>query len=92
MKRSRLKNNCNSNRKYEAWCRKYEALFIKQWNLCLTLLRKTEKQHLGRLDMQDIHGKETFLKTLRPYFSDKGNKSSKITLIENNTVTDETVL
>lgn len=42
--------------------------------------------------MQDIHDKETFLKTLRPYFSDKGNKSSKITLIENNTVTDETVL
>ena len=67
-------------------------VYKKQWNLCLTLLRKTEKQHLGRLDMQDIHDKETFLKTLRPYFSDKGNKSSKITLIGNNTVTDETVL
>ena len=33
---------------------------------------------------------ETFWKTVRPYFSDKGKESSKISLVENNiAITDE---
>ena len=34
----------------------------------------------------EIGDNKTFWKTVRPYFSDKYNKSSKITLFENNIV------
>ena len=58
----------------------------KQRNYCLSLLRKTKKAYFEKLNIKEIGDNKTFWKTVRPYFSDKDNKSSKITLVENNIV------
>ena len=81
MKRSQLKNKYNKKRNYENW-----SLYKKQRNYCLSLLRKTKKAYFEKLNIKEIGDNKTFWKTVRPYFSDKDNKSSKITLVENNIV------
>ena len=81
MKRSKLKNKYNKKRNYENW-----SLYKKQRNYCLSLLRKTKKAYFKKLNIKEIGDNKTFQKTVQPYFSDKDNKSSKITLAENNIV------
>ena len=81
MKRSKLKNKYNKKRNYENW-----SLYKKQRNYCLSLLRKTKKAYFKKLNIKEIGDNKTFQKTVQPYFSDKDNKSSKITLVENNVV------
>ena len=49
-------------------------------------MRKTKKAYFEKLSIKEISDNKTFWKTIRPYFSDKNNKSSKITLVENNIV------
>ena len=49
-------------------------------------MRKTKKAHFEKLKIQEIGDNKTFWKAVQPYFSDKDNKSSKITLVENNIV------
>ena len=81
MNRSKLKNKYNKKRNYESW-----SLYKKQRNCCLSLLRKTKKAYFEKLNIKEIGDNKTFWKTVRPYFSDKDNKSSKATLVENNIV------
>ena len=81
MKRSKLKNKYDKKRNYENW-----SLYKKQRNYCLSLLRKTKKAYFEKLNIKEIGDNKTFWETVRPYFSDKDNKSSKITLVENNIV------
>ena len=81
MKRSKLKNKYDKKRNYENW-----SLYKKQRNYCLSLLRKTKKAYFEKLNIKEIGDNKTFWKTTWPYFSDKDNKSSKITLVENNIV------
>ena len=81
MKRPKLKNKYNKKRNYENW-----SLYKKQRNYCLSLLRKTEKSYFEKLNIKEIGDNKTFWKTVRPYFGDKDNQSSKITLVENNVV------
>ena len=81
MKRSKLKNKYDKKRNYENW-----SLYKKQRNYCLSLLRKTKKAYFEKLNIKEIGDTKTFWKTTWPYFSDKDNKSSKITLVENNIV------
>ena len=81
MKRSQLKNKYNKKRNYENW-----SLYKKQRNYCLSLLKKTKEAYFAKLNIKEIGDNKTFSKTVRPYFSDKDNKSSKITLFENNIV------
>ena len=57
----------------------------KQINYCLTLLRKTKQAYFEKLNIREIGGNKTFWITVTQYFSDK-DKSSKITLVENNIV------
>ena len=79
MKRSKLKNKYNKKRNYENW-----SLYKKQRNYCVSLLRKTKKAYFEKLNLKEIGDNKAFWKTVRPYFSDKDNKYSKITLVENN--------
>ena len=81
MKKSKLKNKYNKERNYENW-----ALYKKQRNYCLLLLRKTKKASFEKLNIKEIDVNKTFWKTVWSYFGDKDNKSSKITLVENNIV------
>ena len=50
------------------------------------MLRKNKKAYFEKLSIKEIGGNKTFRKTVWPYFNDKDNKSSKITLVENNFV------
>ena len=81
MKRSKLKNKYNKNRNYENW-----SLCKKQRNYCVSLLRKIKKAYFEKLNIKKTGDNKTFWKIVQPYFSDKDNKSSKITLVENNIV------
>ena len=81
MKRSKLKNKYNKERNYENW-----SLYKKQRNYCLSLFWKTKKAYFEKLNIEETGDNKTFWKTVRLYFSDKDNKSSKITLVENNIV------
>lgn len=64
------------------------GVFRKQRNI----LRKIKKQYSRQLNTKSICNRRIFWKTVQPYFSDKGNKSPKITLIESITiVSDENI-
>ena len=78
---SKLRNNYNKNRNYENWC-KYKC----QCNLCLNLLRKTKKNFYKALGEKQISDSKIFWKNVKPFFSDKGVNSSKITLVEKNVI------
>ena len=70
MVRSKLRNNYNKNK------------YKRQRNLCLNLLRKTKKNFYKALDEKQVSDSKTFWKNVKPFFSNKGVNSSKITLVE----------
>ena len=55
MTRSKLKNNFNMNRNHENWC-KYKT----QRNYRVNLLRKSKKQYLSNLNVNDVTDNKTF--------------------------------
>ena len=81
MTRSKLKNNFNMNRNHENWC-KYKT----QRNYRVNLLRKSKKQYLSNLNVNDVTDNKTFWKYIKPNFSNKGSNSNKITLVENDVI------
>ena len=81
MKRSTLKHNFKKNRNRENWC-KYKT----QRNYCVNLLRKSKKQYFSNINVRDVSDSKSSWKSLKPYFSNKGSNSNKITLVENNAI------
>ena len=80
MKGSKLRNKFNRNRNHENWCN-----FKFQRNYCVNLLRKTKKQY-ENLNVDNVMDNQTFRKTLKSYFSDKGSNSKRINLLENDSI------
>ena len=60
--------------------------FEIQRNCCVNLLRKTKKQYHGSLSVKSLMDNQTFWKTIKPYFSDKGSNSRRIILLENDSI------
>ena len=81
MKKSKLKNNFNKNRKHENWC-KYKT----QRNYCVNLLRKSKKQYFSHISISDVADNKSFWKSVKPYFSNKGSNTNKIALVENDAI------
>ena len=81
MKRSKLKTNFNKNRNHENGC-KYET----QRNYCVNLLGKSKKQYFSNISVSDVTDNKSFWKSVKPYFSNKGSNSNKITLVENDAI------
>ena len=81
MKKSKLKNNFNKNRKHENWC-KYKT----QRNYCVNLLRKSKKQYFSHINISDVADNKSFWKSVKPYFSNKGSNTNKIALVENDAI------
>ena len=81
MTRSKLKNNFNMNRNHENWC-KYKT----QRNYWVNLLRKSKKQYLSNLNVNDVTDSKTFWKYVKPNFNGKGSNSNKNTLVENDVI------
>ena len=77
MLRSKLKNILNKDKIYFNWQKyKHHRLF------CLNLFRKTKKQYFAKLNFKDVADNKLFWTNVKPYFSDKGSNSTKITLVE----------
>ena len=77
MKGSRLKNkflNTRSDLDRKA--------YNKQRNYVVSLLRKEKKQFYSNLNTNILTENRTFWKTVKPFLTDKTNKTSRITLIE----------
>ena len=66
MKRWKLRNKFNGSRNYENWC---------NINYCVNLLRKTKKQYYENLSVKNVMDNQTFWKTVKPYFDNKGSNS-----------------
>ena len=49
-------------------------------------MRKTKKNFYKALDEKQVSDSKTFWKNVRPFFSDNGVNSSKITLVEKNAI------
>ena len=78
MKRSKLRNKFNRNRNYENWFN-----FKSQRNYSVNLLRKKKKQRYENLSVKNIISNQTFWKTVKQYFSNKGSNFNRIPLLEN---------
>ena len=87
MVRSKLRNIFNKNRDYENWFK-----YKRQRNLCLNLLRKTKKSFYKSLDEKEVSDNKVFWKNVKPFFSDKGVNSSKITQSKKITVEKNSII
>ena len=77
MKRSRLRNKfLNTKSDID------RKVYNKQCNLCVSLIRQEKKNFFNNISTRDITDNKTFLKTVKPLFTDKVQTKSKITLIE----------
>ena len=63
--------------------------YKKQRNFCVILLRKTKKEYVENINVKDINYNKKFLKTIKPFFSNKGLNNSKLVLIHNNNLISE---
>ena len=64
MVQSKLKNRFNKKKTTENWNN-----YKNQRNFCVKLLRKTKKDYFNSLNVKILA--KTFLKTIKPYFSNK---------------------
>ena len=55
--------------------------YKKQRNLCVSLVRKAKNDFFNNLNVKYITDKKTFLKVVKPYFSNKSTRNKKITLV-----------
>ena len=69
-----LKNRSNQNR----------GLFHKQRNLCVSLLKKPNKDYFSKLNEKQITDKKRFWKTVKPFLSNKVQSSEIINLTDEN--------
>ena len=66
-----------------------KKLYTKQRNYCVSLLRKTKKNHYVNLNQKDIADNKQFWRTVKPLLSDKSKSNEKITLVEGGKITGE---
>ena len=79
--RSRLEN-----RYYKVKSIENKLAYKKQRNFCSRLYKKERKVYYTKLNINNITDNRKFWKTMKPFFSDKGVNTSKITLIEDNQI------
>ena len=66
-----------------------KKLYTKQRNYCVSLLRKTKKNHYANSNQIDIADNKQFWRTVKPLLSDKSKSNEKITLVEGDKITSE---
>ena len=71
-----LKNRSNENK----------AIYVKQRNHCVSLLRKTKIEYYSNLDQEKICDNKTFWKIVKPILSKKIKFNERITLTENDEI------
>ena len=86
MHRSRCKNAYFNNKTVENW-EKYRKLR----NECVKYTKKAKREYFQNLDCQFLNDNKSFWKTIKPFFTSKGLKSSKVLLVENNEIISDNV-
>ena len=81
MTRSRLCNKYFKNRNEEN-----RAIYVKQRNYYVYLLRKSKKKYYENLDEKNLMDNKLFWKTIKPSFSDKILTRNRIHVTENGEV------
>ena len=81
MKRSNLRNKYLKSRNEEDRQR-----FVKQRNLCVSLLRKTKRSYYSNLNEKNVIDNRKFWKTVKPMFSNKFVNSEKIALVDDDKI------
>ena len=84
MLRSRLKNNFNEQRSDENWDN-----YKKQRNFCVKLFRQTKEKYFSDINVKSISGNKKFWKTIKPFFSNRGQNTSNMMLVEDNKIVHE---
>ena len=85
MRRTHLQNLYFKSRTTEA-----HTKYKKQKNYCSRLYKKERKRYFQKLNLSNILDNKKFWKTIKPFFSDKGNIGGKISLArENEIITDD---
>ena len=79
--RSRLRNKYLKNRNEGN-----RAVYVKQRNYCVSLLRKSKKKYYEKLDERNLMDNKLFWKTMKPSFSDKIVTRDRIHMTENGEV------
>ena len=88
MIRSRLKSCFNKTRSDKNW-----SLYKTQRNFRTKLLRKTKKDYFSNVNAKLVSDNKSSWRTIKPYFSDKGNFSNKIMISEKDyIVSDDRIL
>ena len=77
MTRTRFRNRFLKNRAEEN-----KRKYMKQWNYCVSLLRKVKSEYYSNPDEKDVTDNKIFWKTMKPFSSGKVTSTEKITLIE----------
>ena len=67
-----LKNTCDADRK----------AYYAQRNLCVSLVGKAKLDYYNKLDHKKVSDNNTYWKTLKPFFTDKGVNHDRILLVE----------
>ena len=60
--------------------------YNKQRNYCVSLIRKIKKDYYNNLDYKKIIDNKSFWKHVKPLLTKKNVRSSKITLVEDNSI------
>ena len=81
MNRSRCKNAYFKNKTVANW-EKYGKLRKE----CIRVRKNVKREYFENLNINFVDENKTFWKTVRPYFSNKNLKNSKIVLVENNEI------
>ena len=81
MKRSELQSKYHKKATEENKTR-----YKKQKNFCSKLYKREKKRYYNNLNLNDITDNKIFWKTVKPFLSDKGTRSSHITLIDKNNI------
>ena len=56
--------------------------YSKQCNYCVSLVRKTKRTYYGNLNEKEVTDNRKFLKTVKPFLSDKCPSNEKVILVE----------
>ena len=78
MTRSRLRSKYHKNRNEEN-----RAIYVKQRNYCVSLLRKSKKKYYKNLGERNLRDNKLFWKTIKPSFSETIVTRDRIHLTEN---------
>ena len=78
IRRTKLRNQFLKKRTSEA-----KLKYNKQRKLCVSMLRKTKRNHYKNLDLNDINDNKKFWTTVKPLFCNKIKSVENITLDEN---------